>query len=323
MTDRLPTVVVSSVIRSTHQGESHGGVYLVDLASGTVDQVVDWDDAGISWEGRGADRGLRGIAFHGDEVYLAASDEVFVYDRSFQQQRSFRNRYLKHCHEICIHDGRLFLTSTGYDSILEVDLGREEFVAGYHFARTAGGRVLQKLPGVRVELVPRMAGFDPLADGGPSPGDTLHINNVHVDDTGRYWSGTQVGHLVRFGVEGAGSYARIPMKTHNARPFRDGVLANHTSTNAVALLTRDGVVVRPFPIPSYNPSALLNTDLPSDHARQAFGRGLAVHEERWLIGGSSPATVTVHDLGTGEQVTSVNLTLDVRNAVHGLEVWPW
>ena len=74
-------------MRATDQGESHGGVYLVDLLSGASEQVIDWNDASISWEGRGADRGLRGIAFSGDEVYLAASDEIFVYDRAFRQLR--------------------------------------------------------------------------------------------------------------------------------------------------------------------------------------------------------------------------------------------
>src|SRR5690242_20839287 len=84
----LPRVVVSSVVRATDQGESHGGVYLVDLLSGAAEQVIDWNDASISWNGRGAHRGLRRIAFHDDELYLAASDEIFVYDRSFRQLRS-------------------------------------------------------------------------------------------------------------------------------------------------------------------------------------------------------------------------------------------
>ncbi len=41
------------------------------------------------------------------------------------------------------------------------------------------------------------------------------------------------------------------------------------------------------------------------------------------MGGSSPATISVYDLDAGEALTSVNITMDVRNAVHGLEVWPF
>ncbi|MGH2540509.1 MAG: hypothetical protein ACRDGK_08310, partial [Actinomycetota bacterium] len=91
----LPTVVLSSVVRSSHRGESHGGVYLVDLEHETIRRTVDWNAVDIDWEGRGGDRGLRGIAFHGDRVLLAASDEVFVYDRGFEPVGSFTSPYLK------------------------------------------------------------------------------------------------------------------------------------------------------------------------------------------------------------------------------------
>src|SRR5256885_11399937 len=101
-TSTLPRVVLSSVVRSSHQGESHGGVYVVDFATRDVEQVLDWDDPSISWEGRGADPGLRGIAFRGDRVYLAASDEIFLYDMSFRMQGTFRNSHSYHCLRITV-----------------------------------------------------------------------------------------------------------------------------------------------------------------------------------------------------------------------------
>ena len=109
MTSPLPRIVCSSVVRSVHQGESHGGVYLVDLQAGTSEQVLDWTDDTIDWEGRGGDRGLRGIAFHDGLIYLAASDEIFVYDRHFVRQGSFRNPYLHLCHEMFVDGDRLYL----------------------------------------------------------------------------------------------------------------------------------------------------------------------------------------------------------------------
>jgi hypothetical protein len=42
-----------------------------------------------------------------------------------------------------------------------------------------------------------------------------------------------------------------------------------------------------------------------------------------VAGGSSPSTVSVYDLSANTRVLAVNLTLDVRNAIHGLEVWPY
>jgi len=67
------------VVRGSQQGESHGGVYLVDFASERAAQVLDWNTMSIDWQGRGWDRGLRGIAFDGEVVYIAASDELFAY----------------------------------------------------------------------------------------------------------------------------------------------------------------------------------------------------------------------------------------------------
>lgn len=127
----LPKVLATSVVRSTHQGESHGGIYLIDLASGDRELLKDWNDPAINWEGRGADRGLRGIAFYREVVLIAASDELFVYDRDFNMIDSYRNPYVTHCHEIHLSDDMLWLTSTGLDGVLGFDLIEGRFAVGY------------------------------------------------------------------------------------------------------------------------------------------------------------------------------------------------
>ena len=124
-------VVFSSVVRSTQQSESHGGVYLLDLETEQLTQMIDWDDQTIDLSQRGGDRGLRGIAFWEDRMYLAAADEIFVYDPGFSLVGSIKNPYLRHCHEINTGGGKLFLGSVGYDTILEYDIAEERFSAGY------------------------------------------------------------------------------------------------------------------------------------------------------------------------------------------------
>ena len=52
-------LVTSSVVRGSQQGESHGGVYLIDFENESVEQKLDWDTVNIDWRGRGWDRGLR------------------------------------------------------------------------------------------------------------------------------------------------------------------------------------------------------------------------------------------------------------------------
>ena len=51
--------------------------------------------------------------------------------------------------------------------------------------------------------------------------------------------------------------------------------------------------------------------------------GLCVLSDSVVAGGSSPSTVAVYDLPANRRLLSVNLTMDVRNAIHGLEVWPY
>lgn len=67
--------------------------------------------------GRGWDRGLRGMEFDGDNVYIAASDELFVFEPDFELRSSYRNTYLKYAHEISRFGRNLFVTSTGYKAI--------------------------------------------------------------------------------------------------------------------------------------------------------------------------------------------------------------
>jgi hypothetical protein len=42
-----------------------------------------------------------------------------------------------------------------------------------------------------------------------------------------------------------------------------------------------------------------------------------------VAGGSSPSTITLWDLKASRHLMSVRLTNDVRNAIHGLEVFPY
>jgi hypothetical protein len=316
----LPTVIATSVVRSTHKGESHGGIYLIDLRNGDQQQVRSWDDPSISWAGRGDERGLRGIAFHGRSVLIAASDRIVVLDRALDVVDSFLNPYLKHCHEIYRAGDTLWLSSTGFDCVLGFELSTGRFSIGYHLTRSYPSRVARKLeraPSYSVRT------FDPGASTEPVLEDRLHVNNVWPQEGSILVSGTGLRHIVEIRDCSTGRFARVPRGTHNAHPFRDGILANHTASNQIAFMNRSGRVRKSFPIAVYPKQELMHASLPTDHARQAFGRGLCTWKERIVIGGSSPATVSAFDFDTGELLARVNVTMDVRNAIHGLEVWPF
>jgi len=304
-------LLATSVVRGSQQGESHGGIYLLDLEQQHAELKLDWNAAGIDWSGRGGDRGLRGIAFDGERVYVAASDELFAYSPDFAELGSWRNPYLKHCHETSIHGRMLYLASTGYDSILGFDLDRQRFSWALH---------------VDLERF-RFKGavYDPSSDEGPLELNKLHINNVHCDGNGMYLSGLRTGGMVHFNGETLLMSAELPAGTHNAQPFRNGVLFNDSEADRLRYSGRgDPGEDRAMAVPKYPPRNLQNAAFDDGHvARQGFARGLAVISDSVVVGGSSPSTVVVYDLAGNRRLISVNLSMDVRNAIHGLEVWPY
>ena len=117
-------------------------------------------------------------------------------------------------------------------------------------------------------------------------------------------SGTELSHVLAMHGGNITRFARIPTGTHNAQPFRGGIIANHTKGNQIAYMNRKGRIQRFFPIITYDHAELTHSSLPSDHARPSFGRGLCIWRNRFVIAGSSPATVSAIDFDTGERLAS-------------------
>jgi hypothetical protein len=46
-------------------------------------------------------------------------------------------------------------------------------------------------------------------------------------------------------------------------------------------------------------------------------------DDHRIAAGSSPSTIAIHDFDRRKTVQTVTLTYDIRNAIHGLEVWPF
>ena len=306
----MTKLVTSSVVRGAQQGQSHGGVYLIDLDNQVAEQTIDWNTSGIDWQGRGWDRGLRGIAFDGEQVFIAASDELFAYTPDFELVDSWRNPYLKHCHEITVFERNLFLTSTGFDSILGFDLDQRCFNWGMNV----------QPKGIKFKPF----GFDPLTDDGPLMLNKMHINNVFCNRHGMYISGLRTGGMLHFNGSAINMAVELPAGTHNAQPFRDGVLFNDSEDNVLRYTGRgEGEEDRAMAMPKYNPDKLTHKTEDQKLARPGFARGLCPISSSVVAGGASPSTVSLYDLAQNKMLASVQLSNDVRNAIHGLEVWPF
>ena len=304
----MTTLIATSVVRGSRQGESHGGVYLLDLEQEKAALAIDWSTADIDWQGRGWDRGLRGISFDGDRVFIAASDELFEYSPDFEQVASYRSPFLKHCHEIVRYERHLFLTSTAYDSILGFDLDNNRFTWGLNISAQADDFLATP--------------FNPVGQHGPAPKNKLHLNNVFCDTNGMFISGLRTAGLLHYSGSRITKYVNLPEGNHNARPWRDGVLFNDSEANAVRYVTPKTNHV--FQVPRYPEDLLTHTNLDDSRiARQSFARGLCTINDDLVASGSSPSTITLHDVDTMKTTKSINLSMDIRNAIHGLEVWPY
>jgi hypothetical protein len=303
-------ILATTVVRGSRPGESQGGAYLLDLDAREARRVLESRDAGIEGASHGASRGLRGIAFDGDTVYIASSDALHAYTPDFRRVGSWRNAYLQQCHEIALWERRLFVTSAGCDAILGFDLDAKVFNWGMQI--------------VAQQFRLQARGFDPRKDEGPLMLDKLHLNAVHCTRGGMYVTGLKTGGMLLFNGRTIQMAVELPPGSRNARPFRNGVLFNDTEAGMLRYSERDGSEDRAFRVPAYPAESILNGELdPSGVLRQGFARGLEVLPGGQVAAGSSPATVSVYDLPSNSRVLSANLTMDVRHAIDGLAAWPF
>jgi hypothetical protein len=303
----VTVLVATTVHRGSRKGEPHGGVFLVDLERRRGAHTVTWTRPGIDWQGHGGDRGLRGIATHGERLYLAASEEILVFAPDFALLARHRSPYLRHAQALACFENRLYVASAAYDSILAFDLAAGRFDWGLQL----------------VDDQARLRGtpFDPQGALGPPPANRMHLNSLYCDSRGMFICGLRTMGLLCFDGKRIKRLVTLPEDVRDARPWRDGVLFNDTAANVVRFLTPEHN--RVFRVPYYPVDLLEGAEDGRQVARQGFARGLCVVSDRVFASGSSPLTITLHDLDAMQTTLSINLGTDVRQALHSLAVWPF
>ncbi|GIT34163.1 MAG: hypothetical protein Ct9H300mP4_04820 [Gammaproteobacteria bacterium] len=78
----------------------------------TGEQHVDWNTSDIDFEGRGADRGLRGIAFD-PMIFISQPVMNFFVTTKLLPSRFLQKPPFKTAHEICRMERAPLKTSTG------------------------------------------------------------------------------------------------------------------------------------------------------------------------------------------------------------------
>lgn len=310
----LPTVIASSVIRSTHRGDSHGGIYRINLKTEEAVQMLDWNNPDINWDGRGGDRGIRGLAFFGHTLYAVAGNELFAFEQdgdSLKLIASYPNEYLKLTHEAWRHKEKLYICSGGTDSILVFDLVRKKWITSYyHNTDSRGSKPFNPING---------KGYPKIIGG------YLHLDSVYANDNFMWYTGAYSDGLWRMDLN-TGQTIKIQLQipdTHNARPYRDGYLYN-LSRFSKTVFERGGRVIKEWITPCYDPSSLTHTNLPQDHAVQGYTRGMVTYSN-FIITGTSPAAINVFNFNnnTKNPIKSIQLTEDLRNSICGMALYEW
>jgi hypothetical protein len=307
-TASLPKLLASSVIRGAQRDETHGGLCICDFQKGTVEYAIDWNSTDIDVSGRGGDRGLRGVAVCDQHVYALSNNALLRFGRDLQLQQKYSGAYLRHCHELSVYEGRAFIVSTGFDAILVFDLRQQRFVAGFHL----------HLDNERL----RLSAFDPEAASGPAPSNVFHLNSVTCNAQGVFFAGLRTGGLLHLRDNQFSRTSRLPRGTHNAQPFMGGVIYNDTVNNCIRAELPESEVTIPID-PDPREVALWHHAGDTVLARPLFGRGLCVLSHELIAAGSSPSTITVYDLAHGVMVARLPISRDVRNAIHGIAIWPF
>lgn len=309
----LPTIIASSVIRSTHRGDSHGGIYRVNLETEEVVQMLDWDNPDINWDGRGGDRGIRGLSFFGHTLYAVAGNELFAFEQegnSLKLVASYPNKYLKLTHEAWRHKEKLYICSGGTDSILIFDLVKKQWITSYyHNAGSMGSKPFDPNTGDKYKDI--TSGY-------------MHLDSVYANDYFMWYCGAFTDGLWRLDLN-TGQTTKIQLQiadTHNARPYCGGYLYN-LSRYSKTVFEQGGKIIREWNTPVYDLSTLTHTNLSKDHAVQGYTRGMVTYDN-FIITGSSPATINIFHIDKqGSPIKSIQLTNDLRNSICGMALYEW
>jgi len=332
--------LASSIVRLTNKGADHGYLYLLDFNTETYDIVLKWEDENINWEGRGGDRGLRGIAFYQDLIIVASGKQILFLDKKYEIKNIFSHNLLGDIHELFIQNDVLFITSTLYDLILCMDLNKMKLTAGYHivpkrerinyrqFLHNKWTAFRRKIlyPFFNNQNLYSEFEINEINVNGYSPRcavieKSIHINTVFVWKNFLCFTGTQ--NNIVFGILSNDliRVATIPFGTHNVTFLdSDRLIMNYTIDETIVITDRKGF--KKFNYPVYYDKSIVEGDFEKNHAKAGWGRGFDI-KENYFIAGCSPATVNLYHFEQKKPVKSINMDQDIRNSIHGLKFLPF
>jgi hypothetical protein len=273
-----------------------------------VHRVLSRSDEDIEWFGEEGERGLRGIAFDGERIFIAAGNRLLAFDRRFRPAGAWENPFLRNVKGICLHDRRLYLACSGIDCILAFDLETETFDWGMQ---------------IQSEMFRfRSARFDPRGEAQPLLIDKLGLRTVQADADGMRIAGRNTGGLLHYNGETVLMSVELPEGAQDPQRFRNGVLFNDSHAGVVRYAgSEDESEDRALAVPFFTAADHSERD-PEEQRRlkRGFARGLCPLSPTVVAVGGTPAGVSLYDLRANRKLLSVQFTTEVREAVNAIAV---
>ena len=302
-------IICSTVIRAAEQGEVHGGLYVIDMDSEEILHHTPYAEDFVNDIERGGERGLRGIAVLEDRIIVADSSGLMELDKdNFQITNRIQDDNLfKSIHEICVHNNKLYITSTAYDRIVVMDLDFN--LLGVFEVIGEDGPDYKILTGLKQS--------DPVP---PEVEDRYHINSISSTGGRVVFSGL-ITHLYSF--EDMQVVAPMPIVNetrsfeHNFYEYEDLCLINLTTFGYLGILGNNN---NKWFSKYVNLPKCKNVRFSSDAiASNNWNRGLARKDDLVAIG-SSPARIILYNVKTNKIEKEIQLQEDVKHCIHGLEI---
>ena len=341
-------LVVSTIVREAPMTH-HGYVYVVDWEAKKVLHRFQPPPPRLKTPGpRGGSRGFRGITFVGDLCYVANHDSIFGYDHDWRLVNTISHPLFADIHEIEAEGECIWLTSAGIDAVLKVT-SSGEIVEEYFLGELAPeARSELGIPGRQVdrgadhrehltEIGAHVAHPNSLCLSGGrvyvtlySPGAVIALDpfelvwrddGVYGAHSGRIAEG---GRLLYVAASFQSEFRGVDLHSGEST-FRVSAMGDRQGGGVFLGLIRD---VLHRPIFWHLPTTFLLKRSPSmvrkllPSARPGWTRGIAVLDEDHILGGSSPATVSLINTRGGGIEEQFQLEKGIRHSVFAIGVDP-
>lgn len=117
-------IMISTTNRHVPIGEPTGYIFTYDLNSKQLLHRTEINEPpymDVNPNPRGGLRGQKGFCLYGDQVGIVNSSTIFIYDKNWIPKQYFFHPCCTSIHELAITEGRVWITSTGNDLLVEFD----------------------------------------------------------------------------------------------------------------------------------------------------------------------------------------------------------